>query len=241
MEDFTPHPRPSSEGGGNTVFLYLSLYLLILAFFILLVSISSFEKIKQEAAIGSVTATFTNILPPTAEITAFSSEEGEGQTGQSFQEEITGMFATSLRLAKVEIVQPGRLMYVHVPTDAMFFDNKAEIRPAQSPLLDRIVTALNQRPPGQRHDMEFVIGSPYAGGKSLPIGQTLEMARAGVIARELLTRGAPPDSISIGIKAGDPNDINIWFYTRSIEEMRLKFGAEVKSKSDAVNKSGSGN
>ena len=222
------------------VFLYLSLYLLILSFFLLLISISTFEESKQKAAIGSVTATFANIVPPATEITASPSEEGGGLTGQAFQEEITGLFATSLRIAKVAIVQPGQLMHVQIPTDAVFFDSKAEIRPAQSPLLDRIVASLNQRPPGLRHDMEFVIGSPYVGDKSLPIGQTLEMARAGVVARELSARGAPPDSISIGIKAGDPDEINIWFYTRSIEETRLKFKTAAPSKDDAVNKSESG-
>jgi len=234
MDDLFPSPKPGA-GGGGSVFLFLSLYLLILAFFILLVSISTIEEVKQQAAIESVTTTFTNIVPPTTEIVAVSSEEGDVDAGQEFQEKITGIFATSLRLAKVEIIQPGRLMRVQVPTDAMFFKKKAEIRPAQHPLLDRIVLALSGRPVGLRHDMELVIGSPYAGGKSLPIGQTLELSRAGVLARELLARGAPPDSVAVGIKPGNPNEINIWLFTRSMEEMREMFwklgeGAEKREK-----------
>ena len=236
MDDLIPTPQPTSGGGNTTIPLFLALYLLILAFFILLVSISTLEEVKQKAAINSVTATFTNIMPPTTEITAFSSEEGDVQAGQAFQEKITGIFATSLRVAKVEIIQPGRLMRVHIPTGAMFFEGKAEIRPAQNPLLDRIVTTLSERAPGLRHDMEFVIGSRYTGGRSLPIGQTLEMSRTGVFARELSSRGAPPDSISIGIKAGDPEEISLWFYTRSIEETLLKFDTAKEAKEEAKKK-----
>ena len=39
--------------------------------------------------------------------------------------------------------------------------------------------------------MEFVTGSEYAVGDSLPIAQTLEMARAGAFARAMASRGVP--------------------------------------------------
>jgi hypothetical protein len=71
--------------------------------------------------------------------------------------------------------------------------------------------------------MEFVIGIAKAGDGTLPVGQTLEMARAGAFAREMLSRGAPPDSISIGVKQGDGTEAVIWFHVRSLDEMRINF------------------
>jgi len=213
----------STGSGGGTQGLFLALYLLILAFFILLVSISTLEEVKAKAAINSVTATFSNILPPTVDITSFSTDDADVLAGQAFQEEITGIFATTFQVAKVEVIQPGRLMRVVVPTEVLFVPASAEIKPAQFPFLDRLVASLSGRPEHLRYDMEFVIGSNYAGGKSLPIGQTLEMARGGAFVRQLHGRGAPPDSISIGLKAGDPGEVVLWFYIRGREESRLIF------------------
>ena len=67
--------------------------------------------------------------------------------------------------------------------------------------------------------MEFVIGGePDALGMS-SIEQTLQMARAGTFARSMLSRGIPGDSISIGMRDGDPQSVTMWFYTRSSDEI----------------------
>lgn len=214
---------PTEGHGGSSIALFLALYLLVLAFFILLVSISTVEESKSQAAMDSLSAAFTTILPPSLQLTAVSESEGEILAGQQFQQEVTQIFSTTIQVTKVDVIQPGRLMRVELNSDVLFETGKAEIRESNQPLLDRIVASLSVRPPGFRYDMEFIIGTPYTTGKSLPIGETLEMARAGVFVREMLERGAPPDSVSVGIERGDPKDISIWFYIRDIDEGRLKF------------------
>ena len=89
--------------------------------------------------------------------------------------------------------------------------------------MDRIVATLSARPPGFRFDMEFIIGSPYLKDNIMPEDQTLEMSRAGEFARSMLSRGVPPDSVSVGINPGDPKKVSIWFYVRSSEDTYLKF------------------
>ena len=224
MDDFDATPQPSARGdGGKVMAVFLGLYLLILAFFIILVAISSPEKVKSRAVMDSLTSTFATMFPSSTDLTAFNAREGDIIGGQQFQAQVSGVFSTALQVAKVRIVQPGRRMRVLLPSNSLFFPGKAEIRPARYPLLDRIVAALSSRPPGLRFDMEFIIESDYAVGKSLPIGQTLEMARAGAFVHEMLSRGVPPDSVSIGIKPGDPRNIEMWFHTRFLDEDRLRF------------------
>ncbi|MBT6407630.1 MAG: hypothetical protein HOK06_08495, partial [Rhodospirillaceae bacterium] len=198
-------------------------------FFILLVSISTLEDVKSKAAMESLTSTFTTILPPSLHLTSDSSSDGKILAGQQFQEQITNIFSTTIQVSKVEVVQPGRLMRVQLNADVMFEEDKAEIRETYQPLLDRIVASLSGRPAGLRFDMEFIIGSAYTSNRSLPIGQTLEMSRAGAFVREMMSRGVPPDSVSVGIKAGAPDEINILFYVRSSDEAQLDF-----SQPDAV-------
>jgi len=224
MDDYETIPRqPVAQGGSNTIALFLGLYLLILAFFILLVSISTPEKIKAKAVMDSLTSAFTTILPPSTDLTVFTAKEGEVLSGMQFQAQINDVFATSMQVVKVDVVQPGRLMRVEISAASLFMDEETIIREAQYPLLDRIVATLSSRPPGMRYDLEFIIGSAYAGGESLPIGQTLEMSRAGVFVREMLARGAPPDTVSIGIIPGDPDHIVMWFFVRFSDEEKLRF------------------
>ena len=91
--------------------------------------------------------------------------------------------------------------------------------------LDRLVASLSGRPPGLRYEMQFIIGSPYAEGTSLPIGGTLETSRASVFVRDMLSRGAPPDSLSVGLKPGNPDEITLWFLVRLKDEERHRWTA----------------
>lgn len=214
-------PAPTEQDGPTgTVFGFLSLFLLVLAFFIVLVTISTVETVKSKAVMRSLTSTFTPIVPVGPEPDAFTAKEGEILGGAAFQEKITGLFSTAFQVAKVKVVKPGRLMQVEMPAGALFADGAARVRPAAQPFLDRIVAALGARPPGIRFDVEFVIGAGAPPDRMLPVAQTLEMARAGAFAREMLARGAPPKSLSIGLQPGDPAAVTIRFYVRSGDESR---------------------
>lgn len=209
--------------------LFLGLYLLVLAFFVLLVTISTVEEVKSKAVMNSLSSTFSTLLPPTTDLQTFTAKEGNIMAGPQFQERMTRIFATAISVAKVEVVQPGRLMRITVPVDSLFEPQSTALRPSVLELLDRMVTTIGARPPGVRHDTEFVVGvAPDADGL-LPLAQTLESARAGAFARTMVGRGVPPDSIVVGIKPGHTlqatNDAEIWFYVRDEEETRLRFVA----------------
>ncbi len=170
---------------------FLGLFLLILAFFIMLVSISTFEKVKSTAVMDSLSSTFTKVMPPSGDPTDFNAKDGDVLAGQAFQEQVTGIFSTAIQVEKIEVVQPGRLMHIMMPTSALFRGEERTVRTDQVPLLDLIVAAISNRPPGLRQDLEFIIGTRYTSEKNLPVGETLELARAGAFARTMAERGAP--------------------------------------------------
>jgi len=230
MDEFqTTDQSIHDVAGGPTTGLFLALYLLVLAFFIVLVTISSPEDVKSKAVMNSLTSTFSSLLPPATDLTAFVSREGDMLAGQAFQEEVSEIFASAIQVAKVQIVQPGKLMRVIVPTDALFVGETAEVREGQVPLLDRIVASLSAGALGLRHDMEFIIGSAVTSEKNLPTSETLETARAGAFVRAMHARGVPPENASIGIKPGDPAEIVMRFFVRTQEEVRLKFEKAVEN------------
>ena len=223
--DFLP-PVPEGPRAPNTTALFLSLFLLVLAFFILLVTISTLEKVKAQTVMDSLTSTFTSIVPPSTDPTRFRSKEGDIVAGQQGQGTMTDLFSTALQVVEVKVVHPGRLMQVRLPANTLFVEGKTEIQPNQLEMLDRVVAASSARPPGLRFDLEFVIGTRTRQGGGLPQTQTLEVARAGAFAREMVQRGLPPDSIAVGLEQGDPNDVTMWFYIRREEEIRLRLFSE---------------
>lgn len=128
-----------------------------------------------------------------------------------------------MQVAKVEIVRPGHFMQVTIPTETMFAQGTAELRPVVIPVFDRVVATLSSRSPGLHFEMEFVLGVDYTPGGELPIGQTLAMTRASGVAQELAGRGVPPDAISIGLREGDLDTVTINFYVRDEQEQQLQY------------------
>lgn len=207
----------------DVVPIFLGLFLLVLAFFIMLVSISTFETVKSTAVMDSLSSTFTTVLPPTSDPTEFNAKDGDIIAGEAFQEQITSTFSTAVQIEKIEVVQPGRLMRLRMPTSALFKADEISVREDMLPLLDRVVASLSNRAPGLRQDMEVIIGTPLTGNFYLPLQQGLDMARVGELARTMIGRGAPPDSVSVGIKSGDQGNVAMWFWVRGIEETEIRF------------------
>ena len=151
--------KNKNQSSDNPAFIvqFLALNLLILAFFILLVSMSSFEANKTKAVVDSMNSVFNPMAKVKIE-TVFSSKSGNIISAEEFQDHVEGVFSTAIGAVKTEIVDPGKVMRVVMPTARFFETNSATIREENLPLVDRIISSISARPPGYRFDMEFVIG-----------------------------------------------------------------------------------
>lgn len=208
-----------ATGNASTI-QFLSLYLLVLAFFILLVTISTFEEVKSRAVMDSLNTTFTTARPAETDPTVFTSRAGQILSNPQFMTDIEALFATAVEAAQIEIVQPGRVMRIIMPSEALFFPGESRIRESRVALIDRVIASLNGRPRGVHYDMEFVVGTVATDNGEVPTTQELPMVRAGVFVREMMSRGVPPDAISIGLRTANPNELVIWFYVRSENELQ---------------------
>ncbi len=197
-------------GGPGTMTLYLSLYLLILAFFILLNSMASVENLKAKAAIESLSRTFTGAGPDGRD-DPFVANIGDLQTAREFQTQMARVFQTAIPASRVQVVRPGRLMQVDFPADVLFLPGTTEVRLGQMPLLDRIVAAISAPPAGLLYELEFSIGTAIPADGILPVDQTPQVAKSGAFAREIIKRGAPPAAILIGTAPGDPTRVTMLF------------------------------
>lgn len=94
-------------GNQSSVSLFLGLFLLVLAFFIMLVSISTLEETKTNQVMDSLTSAFSELVTPRTEPTQFVSKHGDVLQPEAFQAELTDVFTTAVSIAKVDVVVPG--------------------------------------------------------------------------------------------------------------------------------------
>jgi flagellar motor protein MotB len=192
----TGRPKPNAD---PSLSIFLGLYLLVLAFFILLVSLSTIEEMKARAVMESLTATFGNARP-----SGTSTGPGEGDPALLLERRLTAAFASVVHIAEIRIVKPGRLLRAELPVAQVFAEEEAALRPALQPLLDRVVAAMSSAPGGAAVAVEVALagatGTGARGGQ-----ERLAAARADGFARELLARGAPAPRLSIALapQAGD--------------------------------------
>jgi len=185
--------RPASTA---SVALFLSLALLLLAFFIVLTALSSTEDSRVRAVMGSLSRTFAD--GPLGDGSRFTGATGTvvGEV-RAFDAELAELVATAVPAAVVRQTAVSHVSEVTMRADALFEPDGPALRPSRVELLDRLVAALSAAPPGVALTMEFTLGSDYDSSKTSVAA--LQRARAVDLAQALLARGVPPTAFAVGL------------------------------------------
>ncbi|MBF0335605.1 MAG: hypothetical protein HQL40_18495 [Alphaproteobacteria bacterium] len=198
---------PRQQAGGS-LHLLLSVYLLLLAFFVLLNSMSSIERDRSKAALDSVSDRFA-AAPPPAEAPLVMHPD-EIAAAQRLHDVLGQVLRAAVPVARVDVVLPGRLMQATMPALALFQEGAAALRPGRRELVAQLVEALADAPVGLRYECDVLIGVAAPNG-DLPTTETLETARAGVFGRAMAASGAKPGLVAVGVEAGDPELVRLLF------------------------------
>ncbi|NIY76791.1 hypothetical protein HED22_14150 [Thalassospira sp. HF15] len=193
--------------------MFLALYLLLLAFFILLNTISTFEEVKTREVQESLSSAFAAILPPTTSLQTVTSIEGPTVSAQETQAKLGHLFETAIKVVRVEVIQPGKLMEVIMHVDQLFDNNSILIRERQADFMRQLAEVLADDEGYASYDMEMVMGSQIEDKGTIQIENNLQIAQAGSFARELIDAGAPEDHFFVGIDPGaDPFIVTFRFF-----------------------------
>lgn len=214
-----PAGRAVVAGPGNgPLVLLLSLFLLLLVFFIVL----NAQSVRRPARTGAVLASVERSFPDFAIDARLrdGTDPVASRSGTVFAaerlHEMGELFATAVAVARVGSVKPGRLLEVWLPVDALFLPGTATLRPDRQGLLDRIAGSLRSDRPGERMEVDALLAIDE-GAPSQPPGP---VQRAGALARALTGDGAPPGSVTVGVERGDAGTIRFLFSLRAAGEGR---------------------
>lgn len=209
-----PADAGKSAGSNDTTGLFVSLYLIVLAFFVVMNSISNQDQNKVNAATESVTRAFKNPYEPEADFVDVSANDDAVTPNDEFYEQISGVFASLVGFEGRFPTKGGNILKITVNPADLFEDGTSIFRSDQQNFLDQLAQFLSDDDPQQKREINIVISS----GKTLPKGpeywKDINILRAGAFVRTLKKHGVAGNQLSIGIIADEKDRLTLTFFTR---------------------------
>ncbi len=206
----------TGDSGDTVAETFLALFLIVLAFFILLTSISKREEDRAKAVLGSLGSTFAERSQVVTGPLDYAFGSGVFWRSGSLGEAMRALFQSTFPLAEISPYQPFGQLAVEAPVDAFFVSGGSLFQAEQTRFLDRLSTILARDRPGLVFEAEITVFLPAeaarATGKSSP--RALAIARAGAFARALVERGVPAPRVIAGIGEGPAGMLRLTFFER---------------------------
>lgn len=194
----------------------LSVYLLLLAFFVVLNSISHVEAARTRAVSSSLNETFAANGRPAERTDLFTSDAGNAPSDAAMLARVGALIRTELALVEARDVVPGRVMQVTLPADSLFVPGREAIDALRRPLIERIARVLANPPASMRYDLDIILGTDD--------GRQLATRRSAWLASIFTAAGAPPRSIAAGTDRQSSGTLTLLFHVRPRGEGRFTFG-----------------
>ena len=226
MNEVSPENFPAQKNTGPTVI--LSLFLLLLAFFILLNTLATIEESKSKQVLNSVALSFSSPALEDTSVEVFISDLGQTPEPDELLRTMRRLWVTSVPVAKVEVLSPGWVMQMTMPANELFLGGKAELRSDRRQLFQNIALVLARRSGNTKGEIQAVMGTGETLTGSVQDGGSLQMRRAAVFAEELVAYSAPSDALAVGLREGDPRMLRIRFSVRNAYRTRIDFRALVQ-------------
>ena len=199
-----------AKGGAAGVTAMLSIFLLLLAFFLMLNSLARFETTKTRAVLGSLHATF-NIANPTGQEHEFSSFVGKVGASEKIHKDTGDLLRTLFGFDRYELIRFGNVIVVDLDTRGLFVRG-ATPTPKLLVFATRLADTMLATPPGVEVMTEVTMPRGL-GSLDVVDPESLSLAtkRAGTVVRAFERSGFSAEHLTTGIEAGDARRVRIEF------------------------------
>lgn len=152
-EDRNPLPVRRETGP----LMFLSLFLLLLAFFILLNSISTLRETKSRDVLSSVASTFQAETSPDQDAEVLVSTLGPVLEPEKVLDEVERLWLSEIPFVKVDRVTNGLHIMVELPIIQLFVGGEAKLRGDRDDLIRATSHVLSARIPDQTVIMQAIL------------------------------------------------------------------------------------
>ncbi|MEI9983004.1 MAG: flagellar motor protein MotB [Aliidongia sp.] len=175
----------------------MSLFLLLLVFFIVLFSISQVRQQRLDAVLTSIDDAFGRLPSGLGLITRPAPSDAD-PTPEGFARAIGTLVSGFSPLAESGHLAPGgTLLEVDLAPQQLFQGATDHLQPAASAILDRLAVLLQRRLGNQHYRLTLHAVVPPDGADT-----TLPSERIAGFAAALFAKGCPPDALAIGLEPG---------------------------------------
>lgn len=214
------HQDPQSANGRepNSAIIYMvSIYLLLIAFFIIMHTISQKEEVRTAAVVGSLQVTFQRPEQPMKDLPSTAGEPKLAGPNKVFRKRVESLFGSFLETARFSDVKKGNVLQVTMPADSLFYTQSATLRADRLALMREIADMIVNPRPYRRNRIEIglELGAPPAADDGDNLGRRLEIRRAGALARDLVNHEVDPSLVTVGLLDGKAGTMRITFTSRS--------------------------
>ncbi len=212
--------KDSGNGASGTVVLMLGLYLIILAFFILLNAISTFDEERQKKATESVAVGFG------FEAEQVQMEDNEEEISlfkiyESIASEVQGLVESYLPVKDYKIELHDNQVIVRLNTTVFFETGKADLNPVQVEFFQDMANLIAKERIGLRLTSNVIVKATLQDiNPEVPGPGMMELTgrRAAVFTRALMERGVLPITTSAGAIEDDKQEIIIYIDIELVNE-----------------------
>lgn len=203
-----PH---SGQGQSNShIVALLSLKILLLAFFILLNALASFEEERSAAVVESVRQTFRGLVPAIENLSLNPSAAGLQEGSEDVADVLKQLFGADLPLVDVPASSGARVMHIDLPASNLFAARGNELQPEGAESLRQVAGVLTDpRFAAQQIQIDVLYG--LGATRSGLAGNDVALRRAALLVRWLEREGVAPARLSAGLLANFHEKVRLHF------------------------------
>ncbi len=215
------NPSNVHEKKMSSASLFVALYLVILAFFILLNSISSIKKKDNDEILDGVRSTFKLKQDErTSDIKIDNINlSGNDPSIIEYSKRIGNLARDSVTLIQATVIEDGPVTQISIPVSDFFNKNKDSIQRKHQNFIQSLAAELANIKEGLRIDVEISISPSESQSSEYDTEDNLSLARVSNLANSLIRNGVSNKSMLVGIDSALDQSLVMRFYVRfNIEE-----------------------
>lgn len=217
----------------------VALALVLLVFFVVLISISKADQQRKAAVLDSLRKTF--FLAPTTPPDLSSMKEELSLTPvELYQKQITDLLTRELPSPRLRQNTYGSTLVANIPSELLFLPSTADLRPARNKFIDGLAALLSNAPPGVLFKVEIIVGTNYDSSKIEERIEPMTRSRAAALAVAMMERNSPAATFAIGAVSGKAETVRMTFTAVDREAPGTEKPLQHGTGSEAVNNRATG-
>ncbi|HEY9539772.1 MAG TPA: hypothetical protein VIS03_19420 [Kiloniellaceae bacterium] len=203
-------PQPKNRQSNSHIVALLSLKILLLAFFILLNALATFQEERSSAVVDSVRDAFQGLLPVGRRGAADPGGVGLFDGGEDIVDNLMRLFGNDLPLVELPASSGARVLQIDVPVTDLFDAEGSAVSPEGAETLSLVAGVLaDPRFADQQARVDVLYGlSGAASGLADNRGALL---RAAALVRVLESQSVAPARLSAGLLPSFPGKVRLHF------------------------------